>query len=81
MITKEQVNEAQKLWGDGVVKIGALKDNRDECVSFASSFLDSKYAFESGTVLFNPQNVNLSNSELQKPKLSRTLLPVMKGYV
>ena len=54
MITKEQVNEAQKLWGDGVVKIGALKDNRDECVSFASSFLDSKYAFESGTVLFKP---------------------------
>ena len=28
MITKEQVLDAQKLWGDGVVKIGALKDNR-----------------------------------------------------
>jgi len=54
MITKDQVNEAQKLWGDGVVKIGSLKDRRDECVSFTSSFLDDRYAFESGTVLFKP---------------------------
>lgn len=54
MITKEQVEEAQKLWGDGVVAIGALKDSRSECVSFASSFLDDRYAFESGTVLFKP---------------------------
>lgn len=27
MITKEQVEEAQNLWGAGVVKIGSLKDN------------------------------------------------------
>ena len=39
MITKEQVLDAQKLWGDGVVKIGALKDNREECEAYASSFL------------------------------------------
>jgi len=54
MITKEQVIEAQKLWGEGVVKIGSLRDSRDECISFTSSFLDARYGFEVGTVLFKP---------------------------
>lgn len=54
MITKEQVFEAQNEWGAGVVKIGSLKDNRSECESFASDFLDQLYAFEIGPVLFKP---------------------------
>jgi len=54
MIKEKQVLDAQKKWGDGVVKIGSLKDNRTECESFASSFLDERYAFEAGTVLFKP---------------------------
>ena len=54
MITKEQVLEAQEKWGEGVVKIGSLKDSRSECESFASTFLDDRYAFELGTVLFKP---------------------------
>ena len=54
MITKEQVIEAQNEWGAGVVKIGSLKDNRSECESFTSEFLDQRYAFQNGTVLFKP---------------------------
>jgi len=54
MITKEQVLEAQELWGQGVVKIGSLKDSRTECETFASEFLDSRYAFEVDSVLFKP---------------------------
>lgn len=58
MITKEQVIEAvieaQKLWGDGVVKIGSLRDSRTACEAFASSFLDDRYAFELGPLLFKP---------------------------
>ena len=54
MITKKQVEDAQKVWGDGVVKIGALKDQRDECETFASNFLDKLYAFDLGVVLFKP---------------------------
>lgn len=54
MITKDHVIEAQQTWGAGVVKIGSLKDNRAECESFASDFLDNLYAFEAGTVLFKP---------------------------
>lgn len=54
MITKKQVEDAQKVWGDGVVKIGALKDQRVECETFASNFLDKLYAFDLGIVLFKP---------------------------
>ena len=54
MITKEQVLSAQKEWGAGVVKIGSLKNNRLECETFASDFLDKLYAFEAGAVLFKP---------------------------
>ena len=54
MITKEQVLEAQEKWGNGVVKIGALKNQRTECESFTSLFLDERYAFDSSLVIFKP---------------------------
>tara|TARA_B100001059_G_scaffold86204_1_gene84328 strand:+ start:7950 stop:8411 length:462 start_codon:yes stop_codon:yes gene_type:complete len=54
MITKEEVLDVQQKWGNGVVKIGSLKENRIECEAFASKFLDDRYAFNSGTVLFKP---------------------------
>lgn len=54
MIKKDQVLEAQQKWGDGVVQIGKLKDNRTECESYASNFIDERYAFGIGTVIFKP---------------------------
>lgn len=54
MITKEQVITAQNTWGEGVVKIGSLKDNRTDCEAYASEFLDRLYAFDSGSILFKP---------------------------
>lgn len=54
MITKEQVLNAQTTWGNGVVKIGSLKDSRAECETFTSNFLDELYSFENGPVLFKP---------------------------
>lgn len=54
MINQKQVEEAQEKWGSGVVKIGSLKENRSEYGAFASAFLDVRYAFDSGTVLFKP---------------------------
>ena len=54
MVTRESVIEVQQKWGNGVVKIGSLKENRSECEAFASEFLDERYAFEAGTVLFKP---------------------------
>lgn len=54
IISEAQVLEAQKQWGEGVVNIGALKDKRTDCETFASEFLDDLYAFEHRTVLFKP---------------------------
>jgi hypothetical protein len=54
MITQEQVEKIQNIWGDGVVKIGTLKHDRKECEKFASEFLDNLYAFDKGKVLFKP---------------------------
>lgn len=68
MITKEQVFEAQNEWGAGVVKIGSLKDNRSECESFASDFLDQLYAFEIGPVLFKPTKCAVEQFRPTKPE-------------
>ena len=54
MITKSQIHETQRKWGDGIVKIGALKDNESECLEFTSSFLNSLYDFENNDILFKP---------------------------
>ena len=54
MITKSQIHESQRKWGDGIVKIGALKDNQSECLEFTKSFLKTLYDFENSDVLFKP---------------------------
>ena len=54
MITKDQVMSAQEEWGAGVVKIGSLQGKRAECEAYTSDFLDERYAFETGQVLFKP---------------------------
>ena len=54
MITKKHVEDIQEKWGNGVVKIGSLKNDRSECEIFCKLFLDDSYAFETNTVLFKP---------------------------
>ena len=76
MITKDQVIEAQEKWGNGVVKIGALKDKRAECEAFASSFLDERYAFASSTVLFKPTKCEI---EQFRPTKSEALSYFIAG--
>ena len=44
MITENDVLEAQKEWGAGVVKIGSLKNSRSECEAYTSEFLDKLYS-------------------------------------
>ncbi len=68
MITKEQVIEAQNTWGDGVVKIGSLKETRSECETFANEFLDKLYAFKSGLVSFKPTKCAVEQFRPTKPE-------------
>lgn len=68
MITKQQVLEAQNTWGAGVVKIGSLKHDRTACETYTSEFLDSLYAFETGTVLFKPTKCEIEQFRPTKPE-------------
>ena len=76
MLTKEQVIQAQNEWGAGVVKIGSLKDNRSECETFTSDFLDKLYSFETGPVLFKPTKCEL---EQFRPTKSEALSYFIAG--
>ena len=68
MITKQQVENAQNTWGDGVVKIGSLKENRSECEAFTNKFLDDLYAFEIGSVSFKPTKCAIKQFRPTKPE-------------
>ena len=68
MITKEQVIKAQNTWGNGVVKIGTLKDNRLACEKFANEFLDELYAFDSRLVSFKPTKCEIEQFRPTKPE-------------
>ena len=54
MLTQEIVIDAQNKWGQGVVKIGELGNERAACETYVSKFLDQLYAFDAGVVLFKP---------------------------
>lgn len=66
MITKEQVLEVQKKWGDGVVKIGSLKENRKACENFTKDFIDERYAYLNGPVVFKPTKCALEQFRSEK---------------
>ena len=54
MITVEEVNKAQELWGAGIVKIGELKSSFKECRMYALDFIKKMYNFDNGSVQFKP---------------------------
>ncbi len=54
MFTEQEIMQAQEDWGNGIVKIGSLKDDRAACVKAAEAHIDSLYAFDLGPVLFKP---------------------------
>ena len=76
MVTKEQVINAQNEWGQGVVKIGSLKDDRASCESFTSDFLDKLYAYQVGSVLFKPTKCEI---EQFRPSKSEALSYFIAG--
>ena len=54
IITAEEIAEAQRVWGDGIVTIGKIFTDKGDYVKAAENHLDTLYAFETGTVLFKP---------------------------
>lgn len=66
-ITQKEVVEAQTKWANGVVKIGSLRDNFKECEAFTDQFLNERYAFDMGKVLFKPTKCAVTQFRPTKP--------------
>lgn len=60
IISAEEIAEAQKIWGDGIVTIGKAYTDKGDYQKAAENHLDTLYAFESGTVLFKPTKAAVS---------------------
>ena len=54
MISELEVESVQGSWGKGVVKIGTLKGDQEQCEIFAKEFANKHYDFNSKKVLFKP---------------------------
>ena len=54
MITIDDIENIQKEWGDSLVKIGALKLDKEACKKEAENTIKKLYGYDSGKVLFKP---------------------------
>jgi hypothetical protein len=57
MINKQEILQAQKEWGDGVVAIGQSYSEGGDYHKFAKDHIDNLYAYQFGSVLFCPTKV------------------------
>lgn len=53
-ITKQDVLEAQKAWGDGIVAIGEVYTAKGDYKARAAEHIKDLYSYEQGEVLFKP---------------------------
>jgi hypothetical protein len=54
MISLKDVENIQKEWGNSLVKLGSLKNNRDACEKEVELLINKLYGYNNGTVLFKP---------------------------
>ncbi|MCF6333580.1 MAG: hypothetical protein L3J11_09880 [Draconibacterium sp.] len=53
-LTKRAVREAQKSWGEGVLKIGESFSKNEDYKSVTEEFVNQHYGYKEGIVLFKP---------------------------
>lgn len=53
-ITKAEVEKAQKLWGEGIVRIGKAFTEKQDYAATAQNHIDELYDYAEGAVLFKP---------------------------
>ena len=54
LITIADVEDAQRSWGDGIVKISTAHSNGSEYVDIATQHVEQLYAYDLSEVLFKP---------------------------
>ncbi|MCF8380965.1 MAG: hypothetical protein K9H49_15430 [Bacteroidales bacterium] len=53
-ISEQEVLDAQKTWGEGIVQIGAVYSANEDYSAAAEQHIDELYGYNLGTVLFKP---------------------------
>lgn len=53
-ITEREVIEAQKLWGQGIVRIGQIYTDKGDYSKEAADFIQEMYGYDLSSVLFKP---------------------------
>ena len=54
MISLKDIENIQKEWGDSLVRLGSLKNNRVACEKEVEILINKLYGYKNGTVLFKP---------------------------
>ena len=54
MISFKDIENIQKEWGDSLVRLGSLKNNRVACEKEVELLINKLYGYKNGTVLFKP---------------------------
>lgn len=53
-ISTEEIRDAQKTWGEGIVSIGEIYSEGGDYTTAASDHIDQLYGYQMGEVLFKP---------------------------
>lgn len=53
-ISEREVVEAQKMWGDGIVRIGSVFSAKGDYKTEAADFIQDMYGYDLSSVLFKP---------------------------
>ncbi|WP_218398383.1 phosphoribosyl-AMP cyclohydrolase [Alteromonas lipotrueae] len=65
-ITKQDVLNAEKVWGDAIVAIGKSYSSHADYKALAAKTIDTLYAYNEGTVLFKPTRASSNQFRLKK---------------
>ena len=64
MITEEQILEAQKSWGEGIVNIGRVFLEKGDYKAAAEQHINTFYNYQEGKVLFKPTLASIKQFRL-----------------
>ena len=64
MITEEQILEAQKNWGEGIINIGRVFLEKGDYKSAAEQHINTFYNYQEGKVLFKPTLASIKQFRL-----------------
>lgn len=65
-ISEQEVLDAQKIWGEGIVQIGNVYSADGDYTAAAEKHIDELYGYNLGTVLFKPTMASIEQFRTTK---------------